>query len=348
MTKPIDRLDIQTPGRQHRCRQPEILAESGDCHGTGLRKSPQRICVGALRELGRDIHERVEIRRLRRHARLAVIPGIGREGRHQPRCIAEIRRIVEHARLQRDAVQVDAVFVQHPGEHAGTGRAVGFAIQELGRIPAIAGGEIALDELLDRESILIDAPEIPVLVRRDRRGIAGADRVDVDEIAAVDEAVRVVLHRVGRWRREARQARVDATRREGAEQQEDRGRSWAAIVEECDGTRRGAHAVGGEVDIEELGRWLGTGRIDRDEMPGRGCVWQRHAAECRDVMCHGRGFCRVGDQVIRAATVGGGIEQWLVGCLCLAKPDVVCGLIGHAGCSRNLYRLSNFYRTAGL
>ena len=220
--------------------------------------------VGA-RELRDFLDERAEIGRRRRDAEFLVIPRIGRGGRQRADRVAGLP-VVEDRRLQRNAVQVDAVLVQLVREHAAACGAVRFAEQVFRRIPAVVLRQVALDELLQRIRILVDAPEVAILVRRNRSRIAGADRVD-EQVAVVDHAVRVVFHLVRRGRREARHRRLDALWRERPQQHEHRRRP--AVIEERHGPRFFLRAVGRERDVEELRRRLRTARVDRHEVAGR-------------------------------------------------------------------------------
>ena len=89
--------------------------------------------------------------------------------------------------------------------------------------------------------------------------VAGADRVDEDQVAVGEQAVFVVDQRVGRWRRVAHRVAGDALRAEDAQVQPDAARPRAAVEAEGDGPFAcgsrivGLQRVGGE---EERGARL--------------------------------------------------------------------------------------------
>ena len=203
--------------------------------------------------------------------------------------------------------------MQQPRHHAAARGTVGLAEDELGRVPAVVGAEIALDEADNRARVRVDAPEVPVPVGRHRGGIARTHWVDEDEVALVEQSVGVVLDRVGRGRRKLRQAGPDAARREGSEQQKHRRGARAAVVEKGDRPFRRRQTVGREADVEKLGIGLCRRRIHGHKMAGPRRVWKALAADGRDVVGDRGALGRVGDGRVGAGAVGRPVDEWLIG-----------------------------------
>ena len=240
-----------------------------------------------------------------------MIPRVGRQRRQQAGRVSRLR-IIQNRRLQRYAVQVDSVLVQHPAEHAAAGGAVGFAKKEFGRVPPVVRGQITLDELLERACVLVDAPKIPVLVRGDRRRISRADGIDEDEVASVQQAVGIRLERIGGRRREVREVGLQPHGCERAQQHIDGRGSRPAVVEEGDRSRAEIDSVGGEGDVENLRRCFRARGIDDRQMTGGGRVGDRPASQRRRMMCDRRALAHIGDGVVRTVAVSRLIKKGLV------------------------------------
>ena len=217
MPEPVRRLHVQPPRGERGGGDAEYLLKLGDGGRVRFGEGGQGGGVRPLRELGDGLHERRQVGRRRGDGGLLVIPRVGGECRHHADRVAGLRG--SRASIDCSVMPFRSMpsSCSSPAEHAAARGAVRFAEQEFRRVPAVVLGQVSLDELLDRTCVLIDAPEIAVLVRRDRGRVAGADRVDEHEIAAVEQAVGVVLHRIGRGRREVRQGGLDAPRRERAQ-----------------------------------------------------------------------------------------------------------------------------------
>ena len=76
----------------------------------------------------------------------------------------------------------------------GARRAVALAAEEARARPAPLGGEPGLDEVGDELRIRIDAPGLLLLGLAEHAAVAGAGRVDEDEIGDVEQAERVLDH----------------------------------------------------------------------------------------------------------------------------------------------------------
>ncbi|CAM5188527.1 hypothetical protein CDEN61S_02435 [Castellaniella denitrificans] len=299
--------DVQVPGHERRLVDPGVLAQPLQriCRHVGI--GPQGLAVIALREGADRVHQGGEFIRRGPQAQPVVIPGVRRRGRQRPDGIAGAR-VVQDRGLQGHAVEVHAILVQDIGQHGAAGCAVGFAEQELGRVPAVVFGQVALDELLQRGGVLVHAPEITVLPRRDGRRIARPDRIDEHQVAAVEQAVGVVFQRVGRGRREIRHGRPDAPGRERAQQHEDRRRAGPAVVEEGDRPLVRRVAVQGEGDVEDLRAGARAAGVHGDQMAGTSRVGQRPAVQAQFVMGHRGAFRRIRHGIVRAIAVGRRIE----------------------------------------
>ncbi len=158
------------------------------------------LCVGqvaALKQCGHVVAERVllhffeegfEGRGLRRQ--FVVIPGGGGEGGQRKRVgliDAGVRgwpvdAVVEaeDLRQQDDAVEVDAAKIG--GKDGGAWRAVAFAEEILGRVPAIVLREKAADEALEGVAVGVDSVEGFAFIFAEGAAEAGARCVDEDDV----------------------------------------------------------------------------------------------------------------------------------------------------------------------
>src|ERR1700720_175296 len=77
-------------------------------------------------------------------------------------------------------------------------RAITFADEEFGGVPAIVAVDVHGDELRERFYVLIDAPKIFVLRLADGMAEAGADGIDEDHVGLIEQSGLIVLELVGR------------------------------------------------------------------------------------------------------------------------------------------------------
>ena len=176
---------------------------------------------------------------------LVVIPGGGRVGR-QHGLIGQIdagitgRPVraqveVQNLRQQDHAVEVDgAVGLELIDDHRRARRAVAFAEQVLGRVPAAVLGEKLGDEFGEGVGVLVDAVERLFLVLAGDAAEARARRVDEDEVGDIEQARAVVHQRVGRRGRVCIGGGDDPAGPEGAHVQPQGRGARAAVVEEGD------------------------------------------------------------------------------------------------------------------
>ena len=107
-------------------------------------------------------------------------------------------REIEYRRDQDDAVEMDAVvLLQIIAERGGAEGAVTFANQKFRRVPAIIAAEVGDDELCEGFDVLVDAVEIFFGGFAHGVAVAGAHRVDENEVGFVEEAFAVVDEFVG-------------------------------------------------------------------------------------------------------------------------------------------------------
>src|SRR6185437_8478743 len=114
----------------------------------------------------------------------------------------------------------------------GPRRAIAFAEQVFGRVPAAVLRQEFLDEGRERGGVDVDAVELLLLVLAGDAAEAGAGRVDEDEIAGVEERVGIVDHLVRRRRGVRIVAGHDTLGPKGAHVQPDGRRAGTAIEQE--------------------------------------------------------------------------------------------------------------------
>src|SRR2546422_8416521 len=162
-------------------------------------------------------------------------------------------------------------------KRGGAERAVAFADQELGRIPAGVAADVRIDELRQRFDVLIHAPKI--LVLRFAHGVAESRSHGVEEnqIRFVQQALWVLREFVGRRRRGTGIDRDDPARRERPHVQPHGRRTWAAVIDKRDRPLAQVLRVAARVRrvINERGRFLlfvfqqnrGRGGLVRNLLP---------------------------------------------------------------------------------
>jgi len=93
--------------------------------------------------------------------------------------------------------------LQDVGEDGVAERAITFADEKFGRVPAIVAADVGLDKIGEGTRVLVNAPEILVLGFADGVAEAGADGIDEDEVGFVEQAVGIVFELVGSGRSDA-------------------------------------------------------------------------------------------------------------------------------------------------
>ena len=271
------------------------------------RRSPNARAGGggeaaALEEGGRVLVHREGPRfgEERREARrpvldLAVIPRggghggqVGDAGDHVVG-LGRAARVVEGLRDQHDAVQAEArPAALEPPRHRRRARgAEALAQQVLGRGPPLVLGDPGLDELGHRVGVLVEAPELLVLVLPEGAAPARAHRVHEHEVGGVEQRQRVVLDQVGRGAIVLGIARHrDPPRAHGPHVQPDRGRAGAAVPEKGQGSGGGVlHRVLG-VGEREDGRLRLALVVAQVGLAGGGGVGHRLRSEAAGVSGH--------------------------------------------------------------
>ncbi len=274
-----------------------------------LRQRARIVVIGELAHLaeeGRQIGRFV--------GQLVVVPGDRRVGRQVQLVLAVLswhqQAVVENRRLQHHAVDGDAVLLQILGQCRRPRGAVAFAVEEFGRVPAVVDGDVTLDEIAERTHILVHAPEILVLAGADDTAVAGADRIDENQIRAIEDALVVGHQVIGRRRGRHAVADHHAQRAEGAHVQPDRRRAGPAVVEEGDRSR--GHvllAVAGVGDVKHARHRRALVVADQQGAGGGG-VTDVLTVDGDAAVGHDRGFfgyLRRGGFLLCRGSTGGGI-----------------------------------------
>src|SRR5215472_3794949 len=137
------------------------------------------------------------IRRQRQHIR-QVYTGIALRA-------IDISGEIEDLGEKNHAIQVNALLVlQDVGEDGGAGRAIAFAEDEFGRVPAVVFGEKVNDKAGEGIRVLVDAPEGLFSILSDEAAEAGARHIDENQVAGIEQRVLVLDQLIGR----ARQVRI--------------------------------------------------------------------------------------------------------------------------------------------
>src|SRR5215475_8369263 len=140
---------------------------------------------------------------------------------------------IEDGRDHNDAVQINVVVVLQVVCEGGVSKcAVALPDQEFRRVPAIVARDINLDELREQLDVGIYATKIFVLFFANGRAETCSDRIDEDEIRAIEQAIGVVEQFVWRGRSHSCVHRGDAARPKRAHVQPNRRRTGAAVVQE--------------------------------------------------------------------------------------------------------------------
>ena len=176
---------------------------------------------------------------------------------------------VQNVGEQDDAVQIDVMLLQRQREARGAHRAVAFAEDVFGRIPAIVFAQELLDERREGVDVLIDAVEILVRILAADPAEAGAGHVDEHQIARIQQALVVVDDRVRRRRRVGGVIGDHTARPEGAHMQPHGCRARAAIEQE--GDRPPGH-IAAMLEVSDVGHAGFGRRVLGVVLGGRGVV----------------------------------------------------------------------------
>ena len=175
----------------------------------------------------------------------------------------------------------------------------------------------------------LHAPELLLILRLTRAAIAGADRIDEDEVGHVEPGARIVDEARRRTLQFALVVHLDRARADTAEMQIGCGGARAAVEDEGDGTL-GVQRVARIGDVEDVRRGPAAARgkgngpgfrrvVQRLTRDGDGCdgSW-RWAAEARKAASPPPGFASAGfasagfaSPASRALCVGGLRDGWV-------------------------------------
>ena len=207
---------------------------------------------------------------------LPEVPGDGRVGRQVPNEHGIAARsqgvVVENRRHQNDAIQLHPAGIERIRQRRRTRGAVGFAEQELGRVPPVVHRHVAMNELVERLHVLVGAGEVPDGPRSHRLRKPGAHRVHKHQIGLVQQAVLVRHHLVGSGAGSLRTGCRQPQRPHRTHVQPQARRARSAVIQERH--RPGAkiaYAHQGVRDIKDGAVRLGVVAIDQ-QGPRRGAV----------------------------------------------------------------------------
>ncbi len=176
------------------------------------------------------------------------------------------------------------------GQAGGAGGAVALADQVQRRGPAVVPGQVHPDELADRLEVSVKRVELAVQLGFRGAGIAGPDRVDEDQIGAIEPGRLIIDQPVRRGGDRRPFGGRHPPRAEGPEVQPDRRRARSAIEAEHQRARfRGPRVIPRVGDREDPRLHLALGIPDRHQGGGRG-VRQRLAFDHDRVMGDDRFF----------------------------------------------------------
>ena len=244
------------------------------------------------------VQKRLLVRGLMRN--LPELPGDGRIGGQVPnenRVAARSHgEVVENRRHQNDAIQRHPAGIERIRQRRRTRGAVGFAEQELGRVPPVVHRHVALNELLERRYVLVGAGEVPDGPRPHRPRKPGAHGVHKHQIGLVEQAVLVRRHLVRSGAGSLRTGRHHPHRPHRTHVQPHARRARTAVIEERH--RPGAKiadAHQGVRDIKDGAVRLGVVAIDQ-QGPRRGAVVDGLAIQRQFMVGDGIGLRRNGSR----------------------------------------------------
>ncbi len=214
------------------------------------------------------------------------------------RQVQHVRQVVAFRELRRleiqdrgdedDAVEGNALLDEGAGQAGRACRPVAFADQKQRRGPPVAACQVEADELADGLDVAVEIPELRSQLRLRGPAVAGADRVDEDEIGAIEPRLLVVDQRERRRRHPAVIEHADATGAERAEVKPDRRGAGAAVEGEHQRALRGiGDAVQGVRDVEDRRLRLSLVRLD-GHAPDGGRVAKRPRADVNFVVSDDR------------------------------------------------------------
>ena len=206
--------------------------------------------------------------------------------------------IVQDRRQQHHAVHLHAAFLQRVDQARRAQRAIAFAEQEFGRIPAIVDRQIALDGAGKGINVRIDTPEILALCLAERARQASADRVDEDQVAAVDQAVGIGADGEGRGAGGIGRRRIHPDGAKGADVQPHGRRTRTAVEQEGDGAFLRALGPIGDIGGVEHARDRLAGIVADRQRAGRGRIVDQLAGDRHRPAAGHRLFLDRGDGAI--------------------------------------------------
>jgi len=147
-----------------------------------------------------------------------VIPGRGRIGRQDVHIglvvVSKQQADVENRRHQGDPVELDALVREHVAEPRGAKRAIAFADQIFGAVPAAVDRQPALNRAGESVEVVVDADKILRLGLAEGAREPGGRSIDEHEVADVEQGIGIGRHPERSRPHHLRQGRVDLHRPE--------------------------------------------------------------------------------------------------------------------------------------
>ena len=169
---------------------------------------------------------------------------------------------VEDLRQQDHAVEVRVAAGGQVGRHRRRARrAVAFAEQVFGAVPAAVAAQEALDELGEGVGVRVDAVEALLLVAPGHPAETRARRVDEHKVGGVQQAVGVLHQPIGGGGGVGVVGGHHPARAEGAHVQPHGRGARPAVVQEGDRPVRRGRALGEIGDVEHRSLGLGVGLV---------------------------------------------------------------------------------------
>ena len=189
---------------------------------------------------------------------------------------------IQHAGDEQESVEVNAESVaQVIGQPGGAGGAVAFAREKFGGHPAVVAGQVEPDELAHRLDVPAQSVELLGVLALLRPAVAGADRVNENQVGLVEQGVGVLDQATGGRGRISLVVEPHALGAKTAQMQPDRGGAGASVEAEGDGAGGGVGGIlQGIGDVEHLGAGLGALLLGQQrEKAGRDLVGQLAARQ---------------------------------------------------------------------
>ena len=223
------------------------------------------------------LEERAQVLLLQVLRDLLVVPGIGRvSGQFQ--LVHQVVRPgpdglqVEGRGDQDHAIERDAAVDQVAGQSGGAEGAVALPGDEQGREGAVVAGHVHADEFAHRLQVAGDAVHAARDLHRLGAAVAGAHRIQEDQVGLVQPGVGVVLHLVGRRRHGAIGHELGTARAHRAHMHPDGGRARPAVEAECQGPLCGVRAIQRVGHVEDVRFGFARGVLERHLRHGGGVV----------------------------------------------------------------------------